>query len=150
MLLIERKNLMAHPIEGMMNVSMEKIRQMVDTNTIIGQPIHPDEHTTIIPVSKVSFGFASGGSDLPTKFQKETFGGAGGAGISMEPLAFLVIHDGDVRVIQLTNADASLNNLLGMVPSAIDHLGALFKKKDAKEEEEPKPEADATPADSKE
>jgi len=134
---------MAHPIEGMMNVSMEKIRQMVDTNTVIGNPIRADEHTTIIPVSKVSFGFASGGSDLPTKFQKETFGGAGGAGITMEPLAFLVIHDGDVRLIQLSSANSNLNNLIGMVPTAVDHIGALFSKKKDAPAEVPAAEAPA-------
>ena len=118
---------MAHPIEGMMNVSMEKIRQMVDTNTVIGNPIHADEHTTIIPVSKVSFGFASGGSDLPTKNDKETFGGAGGAGITMEPLAFLVIHDGDVRLIQLSGID-SINGIVNAIPGVVDKVAGMFHK----------------------
>lgn len=127
----------------MMNVSMEKIRQMVDTNTIIGQAIHVDEQTTIIPVSKVSFGFASGGSDLPTKYQKETFGGAGGAGITMEPLAFLVIQNGDVRLIQLSSAESSLNNLIGMVPTAVDRIGALLNKKKAEKAPEETPEEPA-------
>ena len=69
-----------HPIEGLMGVTMQKIKEMVDVNTIIGEPVITPDGTTIIPVSKVSFGFASGGSDLPTSQPKQTFGGGGGAG----------------------------------------------------------------------
>ena len=96
-----------HPINGLMGVTMEKIKEMVDVDTIIGKPIIAADGTTIIPVSKVSFGFASGGSDLPSKNQSELFGGAGGAGISIQPLAFLVVANGDVKLIQMSvNADS--------------------------------------------
>lgn len=79
-----------HPIEGMMGVTMEKIRQLVDANTIIGEPITVDG-ATIIPISRVTFGFASGGSDVGAKTNKQMFGGGTGAGVSIAPIAFLVI-----------------------------------------------------------
>lgn len=117
-----------HPIQGLMATSMEKIKEMVDVNTIIGDPITAPDGTMIIPVSKVSFGFASGGSDLPTKTEKQTFGGAGGAGITLQPLAFLVISNGNVKLLPMTTADHTVNNLVNMVPEAIDKIGAFFTK----------------------
>lgn len=81
-----------HPIEGLMDVTLEKIKSMVDSNTIIGNPINMPDGTLILPVSKVSFGFASGGSDFPSKTSKQLFGGGGGAGVSISPIAFLVVR----------------------------------------------------------
>lgn len=122
-----------HPINDLMATSMEKIKEMVDVNTIIGDPITAPDGTMIIPVSKVSFGFASGGSDLPTKVERQTFGGAGGAGITLQPLAFLVVSNGDVKLLSMTNGDDNVNNLLNMVPQVVDRVGALFQKdKEAK------------------
>ena len=73
-----------HPIQGLMNVTMEKIHQMVDSNTIIGKPITTEDGITILPVSKVSFGFASGGTDFDGKnaANKDLFGGGSGAGVN--------------------------------------------------------------------
>ena len=76
-----------HPIKDMMGITMEKIKEMVDVNTIIGEPIVLADGTTIIPISKVSFGFASGGSDLPAKVEN-LFGGGTGAGVTIQPIAF--------------------------------------------------------------
>ena len=85
-----------------MNTSMEKIRDLVDVNTIIGEPISSPDGTTIIPISKVSFGFVSGGSDLPTSVPKDVFAGGAGAGISIKPQAFIVISkDGDAKILEL-------------------------------------------------
>ena len=92
----ERSN--EHPVQETMRVTMEQIRGMVDANTIIGQPIQCENGTTVIPISKVSFGFASGGSDLPTKVAKDMFGGGGGAGVTISPVAFLVIMPNDVKL----------------------------------------------------
>lgn len=117
-----------HPIQGVMSTTMEKIREMVDVNTIIGEPIQTPDGTVIIPVSKVSFGFASGGSDLPTKSPKELFGGAGGAGVSIQPLAFLVVSNGNVKLLQMTNGQSTANNIVNMVPDVVDRIGALFQK----------------------
>ncbi len=79
-----------HPIQGLMNVTMDKIRQMADSNTIIGKPIKTDDGTTILPVSKVSFGFASAGTDFDGKnaANKDLFGGGAGAGVNIQPVAF--------------------------------------------------------------
>ena len=77
-----------HPVQGLMGSTVEKIREMADANTIIGTPITLDGSTTIIPVSKVTMGFASGGSDVGAKSTKEMFGGGSGAGVSITPIAF--------------------------------------------------------------
>lgn len=117
-----------HPIQGMMSTTMQKIREMVDVNTIIGEPITSPDGTIIIPVSKVSFGFASGGSDIPSKQPKDIFGGASGAGVSIQPLAFLVVYQGNVKLLQMTNDENTANNVVNMVPEVIDKISELFKK----------------------
>ena len=122
------------PIQGLMSTTMEKIREMVDVDTIIGEPITVADGTVIIPVSKVSFGFASGGSDLPTKAQKDLFGGGGGAGISIQPIAFLVVSNGDVKLLQMSMNANSSNAIINMVPEVLDKVSNLFKK-DGKTEE---------------
>lgn len=125
---------MAHPIEGIMGISMDKIREMVDVNTIIGTPI-VSEGTTIIPVSKVSFGFASGGSDLPTQ-AAEKFAGGSGAGVTVKPVAFIVIKaDGDVELLELGNTKSSpLEGAIDAIPGIIEKIkGMAADKKAAKE-----------------
>ena len=121
-----------HPIQGLMNITMEKIHQMVDSNTIIGKPITTDDGTTILPVSKVSFGFASGGTDFDGKnaANKDLFGGGSGAGVNIQPVAFLVIKDGCVRTIQLTDGSNSIDRAINMLPELVDKLAALVKKDD--------------------
>lgn len=116
-----------HPIQGMMGVTMEKIRSMVDSNTIVGAPITVDS-TTIIPISKVTFGFASGGSDVGSKSTKEMFGGGSGAGVSITPLAFLVINNGNVRTVQLAEHVSPIDNAIGALPDLVDKVAALLKK----------------------
>lgn len=131
-----------HPIQGLMGTTMEKIRDMVDVNTIIGDPIVTPDGTTIIPVSKVSFGFASGGSDIPAKVPKEVFGGGSGAGVSIQPLGFLVVHQGDVRLLEMNGPGDSMGKALGLVPDVISKISDLFKK----DKEDQKPDETA-PAD---
>lgn len=124
-----------HPIQGLMSTAMQKIREMIDVNTIVGEPITVEGGTVIIPISKVSFGFASGGSDLPTKTQKELFGGGSGAGISIQPLAFIVVSGGEVKLLQMTaNGDAA-NGIINLVPEMFDKVAGMFKKKEAKQPE---------------
>lgn len=124
---------MAHPIEGIMGVSMENIHQMVDVNTIIGDPIVKGE-TTIIPISKVSFGFASGGSDLPTQ-AAEKFAGGAGAGVTVKPVAFIVIKaDGDVKLLELGGKSSPIDGVMDAIPGIIDKIkNAAADKKAAKE-----------------
>ncbi len=119
-----------HAINGFMGISMEKIRSVVDANTMIGDPIHCGDGTTVIPVSKVSLGFASGGSDLPTRTAKEYFAGGAGAGMSVKPVGFLVVQNGDVRLVQLSMSADKGNVALNMVPDIIDKISSLIPKKD--------------------
>ena len=124
-----------HPIEGLMDVTLEKIKSMVDSNTIIGNPINMADGTMILPISKVTFGFASGGSDFPSKSNKELFGGGGGAGVSISPIAFLVVHGSNVRMIQLADTSNSVDRAIGMMPEMVDKITELFKKdKNTKQE----------------
>ena len=92
-----------HPIGDLMSTTMQKIREMVDVNTIIGTPIRTDDGITLIPVSKLSFGFASGGSDFMTKNQKpeadNAFGGGSGAGVNISPVAFLIVKGDTVKLL---------------------------------------------------
>lgn len=131
---------MAHPIEGILGVSMENIHEMVDVNTIIGDPIVKGD-TTIIPISKVSFGFASGGSDLPTQ-AAEKFAGGAGAGVTVKPVAFIVIKaDGDVKLLELGGKGSPLDGVLESLPGFIDKIKAsAAEKKAAKESKESKVE----------
>ena len=120
-----------HPIEGLMGTTMQKIKEMVDVNSIIGDPVTTPDGTTIIPVSKVSFGFASGGSDLPTQNPKQTFGGGGGAGITIQPLAFLVVHEGEVKLLQLATSSNTAEKIVNTVPDVIDKISDAIAKNKA-------------------
>ena len=133
-----------HPIQDLMNVTMDKVRQMVDSNTIVGKPITTEDGTTILPVSKVSFGFASGGTDFDGKnpANKDLFGGGSGAGVNIQPVAFLVVKDGCVRTIQLSDSSNTVDRALTMIPELVEKVGALLNKKEAPAapaEEKPQP-----------
>ena len=122
-----------HPIQGLMGVTIEKIREMVDTSTIIGDPIHVDAGTTIIPVSRVTFGFASGGSDVAPKSDKQMFGGGTGAGVSVTPVAFLVISGGNVRTVQLIEKVTAVDNAIAALPDLVEKIAAMIKKEKPEE-----------------
>lgn len=117
-----------HPIQGLMDVTLEKIKNMVDSNTIIGDPITMQDGTLILPISKISFGFASGGSDFPSKTPKELFGGGSGGGVSMVPVAFLVVKEGNVRLLQLSDTSNNIDRALGLMPEMVDKISGLFSK----------------------
>ncbi|MEF9975260.1 MAG: GerW family sporulation protein [Oscillospiraceae bacterium] len=122
-----------HPIQGLMDVTLEKIKSMVDSNTIIGNPINMSDGTMILPISKVTFGFASGGSDFPSKTPKDLFGGGSGAGVSILPVAFLVVKDGNVRLIQLSDTSNNVDRAIGMMPEMVDKISGLFHKENKEE-----------------
>lgn len=126
----ERNN--EHPVQETLRVTMDEIRSMVDANTIIGQPIQCGNDTTVIPISKVSFGFASGGSDLPTKVAKDMFGGGGGAGVSISPIAFLVIMPNDVKLLQLSVNASTPNAIVNMVPDVMDKVTGFLSERQEK------------------
>ena len=117
-----------HPINGLMDSSLQNLRKLVDADTIIGEAITTPDGTVIIPVSKVSFGFASGGSDLPTNKQGELFGGGAGGGVSVQPLGFLVIKDGKVDLLQMNDNKTTADRVVNMMPEMVDKLSGLVKK----------------------
>lgn len=128
---------MDHPINNLMDTTMNKIKEMVDVNTIIGDPITSPDGTIIIPVSKVSYGFASGGSDFPTKKEnKDCFGGGSGAGVTIQPIAFLTVFRGEVKLLPIEKYEGAADRVVGMVPELVDKVSALFKK-DKKKKTEP-------------
>ena len=131
-----------HPIQGLMNVTMDKIRQMADSNTIIGKPIKTVDGTTILPVSRISFGFASAGTDFDGKnaANKDLFGGGSGAGVNIQPVAFLVVKDGCVRTIQLSDGSNTIDRALTMLPELVDKVSALLKKEEKQGTAAPKAE----------
>ena len=121
------------PLCDLMHSTMEKIHEMVDTNTIVGQPITTPDGVTLIPISKVSFGFGSGGADYG-KVQPKDFGGGAGAGVKIDPVAFLVIKEGTTRVLPVAvPASTTLDRVVEMVPDVIEKVEKYFDKK--KEEE---------------
>ena len=121
------------PLNDMMRSTMEKVREMVDTNTIVGQPITTPDGVTLIPISKVRFGFGSGGVDYG-KAPKENFGGGAGGAVKIDPVAFLVIKDGATRVLPVSVPPAStVDRIVDMVPDVMDKVEKFFDKKEAKE-----------------
>lgn len=127
-----------HPTDTLMSDTMEKVRQFVDANTVVGTPIQA-EGVTIIPISRVSMGFASGGADFTTKNQKpdadNCFGGGGGAGVNVTPVAFLIVHGDNVRLMPLyPPAYTTVDRVVELVPDLVDKVSALIKEK--KEEEQ--------------
>jgi sporulation protein YtfJ len=122
-----------HPISELMSTTMEKIKEMVDVNTVVGDPIVTPDGITLIPVSKVSFAFGSGGSDYQTKYnqagQQNPFGGGSGAGIKVTPVAFLVAKEGSIKVLSInTQSSTTVDRLAEMLPDIIDKVSAMIKK----------------------
>ncbi|MEE1065519.1 MAG: spore germination protein GerW family protein [Acutalibacteraceae bacterium] len=114
---------------GILATAIDRIKEMVDCQTIIGDTIDAGEGIKIIPISKVTYGFASGGSDFPTKTSKELFGGGGGAGVTISPVAFLVIKDGDVSVKYISEgAENSAERIISMVPDMVNKVTDVVTK----------------------
>ena len=106
---------------AMLETTIDKIKALVDTSTIIGEPIVSGSNT-IIPVSTVTYGFASGGSDFPNKVNMELFGGGGGAGITIKPVAFLVINGDNVTVKPIVTGDSSTDKIISMIPEIMNKI----------------------------
>ncbi len=130
-----------HPIEGLMITAMNSIQDMIDVNTIIGEPIETNNNVIIIPISKVSFGFAAGGSEFKGETINEysrkdeeeqvqyrlPFGGGSGAGVNINPVAFLVVQANNVKLLPVSHSSA-IDKLLDYVPDAIDKVNNLVNK----------------------
>lgn len=138
---------MEHPIEEIMNLSMNSIKNMIDVNTIVGEAIQASNDTVIIPISKVSFGFAAGGSEFKgetideyNKVDKDEkiqyrlpFGGGTGAGISINPIAFLVVQSDIVKLLPIEHYN-SIDKVLDYMPDLIEKANRIFNKKNQKED----------------
>jgi sporulation protein YtfJ len=132
--------MLEHPINAIMNSAMENLKEMVDVNTIVGDAITSPDGTVVIPVSKVSFGLAAGGGEYTSKTQKpessNPFAGGVGAGVSINPMAFLVVSENNVRLLPVQGEDA-YSKLLDTVPSMVNKFSAFInKKKDEKKAKE--------------
>lgn len=114
------------PISNLMESTLAKLRDMVDVSTIIGEPMEAGS-VTLIPVSKISYGFGSGGSDLPTKQNGELFGGGGGGGVTIAPIAFICIENGKCRMMQINNYTSSADRAIAMIPELVDKVTELLK-----------------------
>ncbi|MBQ9948429.1 MAG: GerW family sporulation protein [Oscillospiraceae bacterium] len=126
---------MSQAIEGILGVSMEKIHEMVDVNTIIGDPITSPDGTIVIPVSKVSFGFVSGGSDLPVQ-AAEKFAGGSGAGVTVKPVAFIIIKkDGEVKLLEVGAKGSPVDGIIEAVPGLVEKIKAMIDKKKGEDTE---------------
>lgn len=134
-----------HPIESLMKTAMESIQQMVDVNTIVGDAVESPDGSVIIPISKVACGFAAGGSEFPPpegadkgenqgdKPSALPFGGGSGAGVSVQPVGFLVVGHGQVRLLPVDH-NVIVDRVIDEVPNLMDKVAGLFKKKEHKDE----------------
>jgi sporulation protein YtfJ len=113
---------------GILSTTIEKVRQLVDVSTIVGEPIALSDEITVIPVSKVTYGFASGGSDFPSKNNTQLFGGGGGAGVTINPVAFLILKNGEVTLKHITSNDNAAERFVDMVPEVIDKVSNVVSK----------------------
>ncbi len=113
-------------IKGIMDTTMDKLRAMVDADTIIGTPVVLGD-TTLLPVSKVAFGLATGGSDFPSKNQTELFGGGGGAGVTITPVAFIAVKGDSIKMMPIYNDLNTIDKALNMAPELLDKAKGLFK-----------------------
>ena len=121
-------------IEGIMNITMENLKALVDADTIIGTPVVVGE-VTLIPVSKVAFGLATGGSDFPTK-ESAVFGGGGGAGVSVTPIAFICVSGTNVKMLQVNSNLSPVEKIIDQAPELIKKVKDIFEKKTVIEENE--------------
>jgi sporulation protein YtfJ len=142
-----------HPIQGLMRTAMENLREMVDVNTIVGDPVNCPDGTVILPISKVGFGFAAGGSEFVQERRDEThdataiapfetrdravvalpFGGGSGGGVSITPIAFLVVGPNGVKVVPLDHQSRMFERLIDSAPAMVDKIQSMFSgnKQDA-------------------
>lgn len=125
-----------HPIEGLMKTAMENIKGMVDVNTVVGDPVETPDGTVIIPVSRVTCGFGAGGGELEShpKQNNESenellpfFGGGSGAGVSVQPVGFLVVGQGQIRLLPV-DGNAIVDRLIDLAPQVILQIESLLKR----------------------
>ncbi|MBQ6947082.1 MAG: GerW family sporulation protein [Clostridia bacterium] len=119
---------MANSLDGVMSNALDGIKKMVDVDTVIGDPIVVNENVTLIPISKVSFGFAAGGSSFGKQPEKDNFGGGAGGGVKVTPVAFLVITGNDVKVISISENPDAIDKIASHLPEVFNQVTSLFSK----------------------
>ena len=134
-----------HPIDSLMEIAMNNIQDMVDVNTIIGEPIYISENISIIPISKVSFGFVAGGSEFKGEAIEEykkrdkdeeisytnPFGGGSGAGVNITPVSFMVINNGNIKLMPVEYC-STIDKIVDYIPEALNKIESLMKNKKEK------------------
>ncbi len=124
---------MSTPIEGLMGESLGKLKQMIDVNTIVGEVITTPDGTTIIPVSKVAFGFGAGGSEFSAKpdgklTERPMFGGGCGGGVSVNPVAFLIVKNDSIRLLPVSDSMSTADRIIDMVPEVLNKFNSFIKE----------------------
>src|SRR6478672_5349423 len=129
-----------HPIQGLMTTAMENLKEMIDVNTIIGDPVETPDGSVIITVSKVGFGFAAGGSEFVLEGSnggsqgaekpKMPFGGGSGGGVSITPIAFLIVNSQGVKMVHLDESTHLYERILDLAPQAVDKIQQMFTNKE--------------------
>ncbi|WP_428911316.1 GerW family sporulation protein [Niallia sp. Krafla_26] len=128
-----------HPIQGLMTTAMENLKEMIDVNTIIGDPVETPDGSVILTVSKVGFGFAAGGSEFTLDGQssgadkKSPFGGGSGGGVSITPVAFLIVSSSGVKMVHLDENTHLYEKILDLAPQAVDKIQQMFENKNKNE-----------------
>ena len=130
----------SHPIESLIKTSMESIKEMVDVNTIVGDAVETPDGSVIIPVSRVTFGFAAGGGEYNINSagknndgqQPQPFGGGSGAGVSVQPVAFMVVGQGQIRLLPVTQG-AMVERIIDIAPQILDQIKSILRKNDRSE-----------------
>lgn len=113
-------------VQGILDTTIDKMRSMAGADTVIGEAITTPDGVTLIPVSKVTYGFASGGSDFSNKSGMLLFGGGGGGGMTVTPVAFVVISNSNVRVINVNSSETALDKAVGIIPELVDKIKEIF------------------------
>lgn len=125
---------MSNSVPNMMEGMLHKIREMIDANTVMGNPVTTPDGTTIIPISKVSIGFGGGGSDFATNKGGNPFGGGAGGGVKVTPVAFIVVSEGNVRMLPVAQAaNTTADRLVEMIPDTLDKVSAFIDSHTKKE-----------------
>ena len=125
---------MSNSVPNMMEGMLHKIREMIDANTVMGNPVTTPDGTTIIPISKVSIGFGGGGSDFATNKASNPFGGGAGGGVKVTPVAFIVVSNGNVRMLPVAQAvNTTADRLVEMIPDTLDKVSAFIDSHTKKE-----------------
>lgn len=140
-----------HPIQGLMTTAMENLKDMIDVNTIIGDPVESPDGSVIIPVSKLGFGFAAGGSEFETGQSSSDngedvlpFGGGSGGGVSITPIAFLIVNSKGVKMVHLDENIHIYEKMIDFAPKAVDKIQQMLKETNHQSKTEKKDVSEST------